>query len=294
MNVTYKKIESEQFRTASETFCVNLSTFENYLNCFGAFWENNIIGILLLTERGEEEIQILFFHVLPLFRDHSIGSTLLKFAEKHSISTLSRRISAKYNDAENDIERCNRFFYKNNWAVGKYIHTKFCFKKESFKKDYISRFFDIDNVVISNDINFMFFSELSEEKKKQIKIQSEKMLSNGLLPFNNLDLMIKDLSLFGFANQDLIAWSVVDYIKHNEASIRNTFVINRFRNSGLGMYIWYLIFRKANENHNFDSIKRISFDFQKDDNKLNKLYTLLFGKILEQRTEYYISEKKLI
>jgi hypothetical protein len=60
------------------------------------------------------------------------------------------------------------------------------------------------------------------------------------------------------------------------------------------MYLWYLIFRKASENCHFDPIKRISFDFQKDNHRISRLYTLLFGKILEQSIDYYISEKQLM
>jgi hypothetical protein len=229
MKVNYKKIEATQYTKISEIFGISSSALKNYPNCFGAFSENEIIGILLLIRNDEGTALIRFFHVLPLFRCHSIGTTLLKLAEEYAVSTSSKTIIAKYNDAESDIERCKRFFHKNNWIAGKYTHTKFCLRKEKFEKNYITRFFDIENTVFNKEMSFMFFNELSEEKKNQIKEQSEQMLSNGLLPFNDLVPMIKELSLFVFLNETLIGWSVVDLIKYNEVSIRNTFVINEFR-----------------------------------------------------------------
>jgi GNAT superfamily N-acetyltransferase len=295
MNINYKEIEPkpEQFETLSEIFDINISVFKNYLKCFVAFLENEIIGILLLNKVDEGTIRIRIFQVLPLFRCQNIGSALLQLAEEYAASIFSKKIFVKYNDTDNDIERCNRFFCKNNWNTGKYSYTRFYLKKERFEKNFILRFYDMENIVNNNRINLLFFNELSEEKKKQVKKQSEKMLSNGLLPFNALDSMIKDLSIFAFINETLIAWSVAELIKYNEISIRNTFVDSEFRSSGLGMYLWYRIFCKASENRDFDSIKRISFDFQKDDNRINKLYTLLFGKFLEQSVDYYISEKEI-
>ncbi|MDR3218229.1 MAG: GNAT family N-acetyltransferase [Dysgonamonadaceae bacterium] len=293
MNFNYKEIQTEQFIKVSEIFDISVSIFRNYLNCFGAFLGNEIIGILLLIRGDEDTIRIRFFQVLPLFRCNNIGSVLLKLAKEYAVSIHSKKIIATYNDAENDIERCSRFFHKNNWTIGRYTHTRVRLKKEGFEKNFISKFFSTENSVFNNEIRFLFYTELSEEKKNHIKEQSEQMLSNGLLPFNALDLMIKDLSIFAFFNQTLIAWSVADFVKYNEVSIRNTFVINEFRNSGLGMYLWYLIFCKASENRDFDSITQISFDFQKDDNRLNRLYMLLFGKILEKSIDYYISEKMI-
>ncbi|MDR0681060.1 MAG: GNAT family N-acetyltransferase [Dysgonamonadaceae bacterium] len=294
MKIDYKTIEPEHFVKVSEVFDIHLPVFENYLNCFGAFIQNEIIGVLLLTKGNESAVRIRFFRVLPLFRCNHIGSTLLLMAESYAAFIHSEKITAKYNDAENDIERCTRFFSKKNWSSGKYTHTKFRLKKDPFAQSYISKFSGADNAKLFNEITFVYFNELSKEKKDLIKEQSEKMLSNGLLPFNSLSSMIKDLSVFAFFSDTLIAWSVADSVNYNEVSIRNTFVVNKYRNSGLGMYLWYLIFSKANESHDFDSIKWISFDFQKDDNRLNKLYTLLFGKILEQSIDYFISEKQLI
>jgi GNAT superfamily N-acetyltransferase len=294
MKIYYKVIEPEQFFKVSEIFNVNLSNLKNYVNCFGAFLENEIIGILSLIKEDEDRIWINFFHVLPLFRCNNIGSTLLKLAEKFSVSIHSKKMTVKYNDAENNIERCSQFFYKNGWDSIKYMHTRYCFEKESFEKNFILKFFNTENTVSNTEIHFIFFNELSEEKRDKIKKQSEKMLSNGLLPFNALDSMVKDLSIFAFFYETLIAWSTVDFIKYNEISIRSTFVVNEYRNSGLGIYLWYLIFCQANKNRNFDLIKWISFDFQKDNDRLNKLYTLLFEKFLEQSIDYYISEKVLI
>ena len=293
MKVNFKEIESEQLSEVSEIFGINLFVFRNYLKCFGAFLRDEIIGILLLIEGDENSIRIRVFQVLPLFRGNHIGSMLLKLAEDYSGSIRSRKIFVKYNDTENDLEKCNRFFIRNNWETVKYTHTRFCFKKENFGKNFISRFYDPENTILNGEITCLFCNELSEKMRNRAKEQSEKMFSNGLLPFSDLDLMNKRLSVFAFLNDNLIAWSVANLLKHNEISIRSTFVVNKYRNSGLGMYLWYLIFCKTNENQDFNLIKWISFDFQKDDDRLRKLYTLLFGRILEQSTDYYISEKIL-
>jgi hypothetical protein len=229
-----------------------------------------------------------------LFRGNQIGLALLKLAEKYAISVHSKKLFVKYNDFENNIEKSNRFFCKNGWGSVKYTHTHFCFKRERFKETFIVRFYESGNRVFDDEINFMSFRELSEEKKIQIKEQSKKILSNGLLPFNDLDAIVKDLSIFVFLHETLIAWVIVNQIKYNEISIRSTFVVNEYRNTGMGIHLWYLIFCKINENHDFDAVKWVSFDFQKENEKLSRLYTTLLRRFLEHSSDYYISEKILV
>ncbi|GHU70166.1 hypothetical protein FACS189413_10150 [Bacteroidia bacterium] len=292
--ISYKAIMPEQFVNVSEIFDINLSCFSNYLNCFCAFLGEDIIGVLFLIRIDKYTARIKYFQVLPLFRNNKIGSNLLKLSENFVVSVNIKKIIARYNNVENDVEKCHCFFSQNKWVAEKYIHTKYRFKKDQFEKHYISKFFNADNFTSGKKLDFIFYNDLSEEKKTHVKKQSEQMFSNGLLPLNNLESMVQDLSVFAFVDKILIAWSVVDLASYNEVSIRNTYVVNEFRNFGLGMYLWYLIFNKTAENQHFAWIKHISFDFQKDDDRINKLYTLLFGDIVEQSIDYYINEKKLI
>ncbi len=195
MDVIYKEIEKDLFTKVSDVFNINLTILKNHLKCFGAFLEDEIIGILSLTQEDKGAVRIKYFQILPLFRCNQIGSVLLKLVKEYAVSIHAKKMFVKYNDVESDVEKCSRFFTKNKWDSLKYTHTRFCFKKERFNECFISKFYDTDDKIFNDEIIFISFSELSKEKVNQIKEQSEKILSNGLLPLNVLDSMVKDLSI---------------------------------------------------------------------------------------------------
>ncbi|MDR1610597.1 MAG: GNAT family N-acetyltransferase [Candidatus Symbiothrix sp.] len=295
MKIEYKELtlQSDNIQVLS-IFNIDISKIINYANGFGAFIGNNMIGILLLSKSADGYIHIIYFNVLPLFRCKGIGSALLRLAEKYSASISSTKIIVKYNSLNHSLDRCNNFFVNNGFIQAKYTYTTIKLKRSKFLNNIVPEKFNSQIRDHLKNIEIKWGSSLDGRTLSIIDCQSKKIISGGLLPLNSIENMFKDLSVFVFDDENLIAWSVVDLRGHNEVSIRATFIVEKYRKYRLGLFLWNSIFCRAKENSVHDFIRWISFDFDKEDVRNNRLYSLLFDKVSDFKADYYINEKILL
>jgi hypothetical protein len=272
-------------------FNIDVTKIINYENGFGAFIGNEMTGVLLLSKSVEGYTHIIYFNVLPLFRCKGIGSALLRLAEEYSVSISSTKMIVKYNSLNHSVERCNNFFTKTGFTQAKYTYTTFRLKRSKFLNSVIPEKYNSIIQKHLKNIEIRWGNSLDNRELQIIDCQSKNILSGGLLPLNSTENMIKDLSVFVFLNENLIAWSVVDLRKHNEVSIRATFIVEQYRKYRLGLFLWNSMFYRMKENRVYDFIRWISFDFDKEDERNNRLYSLLFDKIADFKADYYINEK---
>lgn len=288
-NIKYSMVPDDIKEYVCSSF--NLNGLQSGSFLFGAFFGDEPVGLISGSVVNESVLSISFISVTPVMRDSGIGSSMIKSLAGHCKLMGISSIIVKYDSSGFDIQRLERFLNRTLPGVSEYEYSTFRVTTIAFGKNFIKRFFpEVEfNVTGQDRVSVKYLEELDGDIVSRIDKESRDMVASYLLPLPTSRFIVKEISVFAFINDTLIGWSVADRTKYDNIHIRSTFVRPEYRTNGTGAYLWNLIFKKFAETAYLNNIvKYISFDFDRNENRINNLYEILFGRYIIERTEHYI------
>lgn len=280
--------------TIFDVFNVTIPLGKSKTIWFGAIYDEELIGFACLQVNNDIEYTLKYIMVLPMFRCFEIGSKLLENITSFCKSNKAKYINAKYSSENHNIPQINRFFVKNNWIVPQVEdNLRYKIPIDVFYVSFICRYFNIDNSSIDKNLEVRCLEQIDECEIGTICKNSNIIVPEYLLPSKELQDMLPNLSVFVFCNKDIIGWCLAKQINLQEISIRSAYVREDFRGTGLVMFLWYEMYKKAENVVNLSKIKWISFDFDKTDKKLLRLYQILFHPYLIEEIEFFFTQQSL-
>ena len=288
-NIKYSMVPDDIKEYVCSSF--NLNGLQSGSFLFGAFSGDEPVGLISGSVVNESVLSISFISVTPVMRDSGIGSSMIKSLAGHCKLMGIGSIIVKYDSSGCDIQRLERFLNRTLPGVSEYEYSTFRVTTIAFGKNFIKRFFPEAefNVTGQDRVSVKYLEELDGDIVSRIDKESRNMVASYLLPLPTSRFIVKEISVFAFINDTIIGWSVADRTKYDNIHIRSTFVRPEYRTNGTGAYLWSLIFKKFAETAYLNNIvKYISFDFDRNENRINNLYEILFGRYIIERTEHYI------
>lgn len=290
-NVNYQILPTSLYSKLNFNFKLKVIDEKNHFY-LAAIYESEIIGFLSIRISNNTYV-IHKFYVEPIFRDMGVGTNLLNKLIEMGKNNGIKIINAKYESQNCQMEKIASFFCNRGWGNPKYEGTNYQINKELFHKKFINKFFFNNPISFKKDIFFRFLNTINQEKKNEIEQISILKVPEHLFPLSNFESIVCELSIFAFNSDELVAWSIAELKQYNEISIKSTFVEPEFRHFGLGLYLWKLIFDQAKRSNNYNHIKWVSFDFDRNDHRNFKLYSSLFSPYVERQSESFVSQIKL-
>ncbi len=293
MKIDYCQLESTSLNKALKRMNISRPKEEGVYKSFFAYIDQEPIGCLLLNSLDNKGFFIITLMVIPMFRGEGIGSILLNKAFDFCKKINKSSLSLSCNTLNHDVKRFNKFLLQNQWEPIQYKYTKYKVKVDAFQKSFIDKFFYRDTSIKFEKCEILYLNQLTDLQIEEVRQTAISKDNFDLKIKERLKFMAKELSVFVVVDNVFIAWSIVQRERGKEMSLLHTYVDKSYRATGIGLKLWYLIFKKATSIQEYASISFISFIFDKRHSKLLKLYNMIFDNKIHSNIDYYFSSVSL-
>lgn len=275
---------------------LNPSNFEAYKHClkedfpkndqsiiaFGARFNKFACGAIFAQLKGNEECCIKSFFVLPLFRRRGAGTALLKALNEKLKQLGIKKVTVQAITSKENIDLLNDFLTKRGFLEAEILTVVYTFgpkkivENSSFARQIASTHSKWPkNVAISpqNQVSEVFLQEL----KQRENIDYPSVLS----PFANEFDLIDECTQFAiFDEKEIVGWITGLKAPGNMILYRSLFVLEDFRKSALG----YFLFNEAIRTHvkNYPD-KKIIFAVDMNNTRTQKFFASYFKDLYESK-----------
>jgi len=266
----------------------NVRSDHRYDLCLGALYGEEIIGVMTARKIDGNTCAIDHFYVLPIFRSIGVGRKLVGAMERMLAGGSFDTMRFKFNSKEHSADLFSKFLAETLGVSPYQISSLYRIEVGKLRDIFINRYF-ADGSSPLDGFNVVFLSDLSEAKIKEYSSSIDASIPASLHPFDSKSSIIRECSLLVFnEEQEIIAWTLPERIRHNEVGVMTTYVAAPYRTSLLGLALWHRLYLRSLELSSLRGVKWVSFYFDVNDSQNVKLYRLLFGQ--EEQAHYFCAD----
>lgn len=266
----------------------NVRSDHRYDLCLGALSSEEIIGVMTARRIDENTCAIDHFYVLPIFRSIGVGRKLVVTMEQMLAEYSFDTMRFKFNSKEHSTDLFCKFLAVVLGVIPYQISSLYRMEVGKLRDIFIKRYFEDDSSPLDG-FNVVFLSDLSEMEIKEYSSSIDASIPASLHPFDTKSSIIRECSLLVLTEeQEIIAWTLPERIRHNEVGIMTTYVAAPYRTALLGLALWHRLYSRFLELSQYKHIKWASFYFDVNDSQNVKLYRLLFGQ--EEQAHYFCAD----
>lgn len=212
---------------------------------------------------------------------------MIQMISKHSANTVRFKFNSKEHSMDLFCKFLNVFSKVNIYQVSSLYRIEIA----KFRDVFITRYFKDGNSSLDK-LNVVFLSDLGEVKIREYSSSVAPSIPASLHPFDNKNSILRECSFLVFNEEhNIIAWTLLEKIKHNEVGVLTTYVTAPYRATLLGLALWHRLYTRFFEVSPLKNLKWISFYFDINDSQNVKLYQLLFREA--EQVNYYCADYML-
>lgn len=270
-----------------DNFKLKITQNNKRINYFGAYYDNILIGFGAVEEYNQHICTLYHLHIDAIFQGNGAGTALLNYI----CSQYNNKIMyAKFNSLDHQIELANNFLVKKGFQPSVMDYCCLKISRKNFE-NAINRLFGQRKESIINMYRMYHMKNYTLKSLEQIcdRIQN---LPDFLNPVKANIQKSDPLCFLVYRKDILIGWIMGGVVK-KELILHGVYILPEHRNQGRGIHLWYLCFLQANKSGIWSQIDYVSFDYDKSDKKLERLYNVFFGAIKSIEIDYYITQKNI-
>lgn len=281
---SYKRVEEDIILSE---FKFKVTKENKLINYFGAYYDNILIGFGVVGENEEQICTLYHLYINAIFQGNGAGTALLDYICTQYHNKL---MYAKFNSLDHQIELAQKFLVKKGFQLPVIDYCCFKVSRKNFE-NAINRLFGHKKESLLNMYRMVHMRNYTLESLRQIcdRIQN---IPDFLNPVKANIQKADPLCFFVYREDVLIGW-IMGGVAKKEVRLHGVYILPEHRNQGKGIHLWYLCFLQANESGIWNRIDYVSFDYDKSDRKLERLYNIFFGAIKSKEIDYYITWKTI-
>lgn len=291
-DVVVRPLSIQDSPLVSEEFGLSRAIFCNpAINVLGAYWLDDIIGIITVYNYEPKQCVISEWIVLPLFRGHGVGQLLLATAEHLCREKSNETLRLNCYDNMSSYDTITFLLGASGWRELTIDHNYYRIKISDFHRSFFCRHNIINKINTNNGIYIKNYSQITQKDWSIVKNYIEH-IPQVLRPIQDSHNLLEDLTLFFFDNDKLIGWLTSTMHSTEEVCVENIYVDVEWRKSGLGITMMGELYDRLKTSKK-EKIRYVSFFTDNNDIPVKRLYNLLFMDVMDKTNNHHMWEKKL-
>lgn len=260
------------------------------LTIIGAFWENEMIGVISVHNYTPGKCNLLKLTVAPMFRHHGVGKTLMREAELFCKDIDCKLMRCETDDDMSGFHFVMKILSEHRWNnLGiKYYYTRI--RISNTCDTFIYKHSKDPYSVHIPGLSIRRFSQVSTAERQSVEWYPS--LPESLRPIWDRHDVISDLSMALLTGERVIGWVSVTARTEEEICVENIYVSEEYRKNAYGLILYEVLYWKI-LSYPDPKLQYLSYYTDNEDKYIKKLYGLLVGESVDKRVNHYILEKAI-